>query len=340
MLTRRTMLVASTALAVIGCSGRGADDAAAGAKSDFLEVLDPAFFDLVARDVQLEQLGDGYQWSEGPAWDTKRSQLYFTDVPGNVAYVWKEGEGVKTFLDPSGVGSDNAAGFREAGANGLLIGRNGKLLVCNHGRRAVEELDIDSGERTVLVDRFEGKAFNSPNDIIEKSDGTLFFTDPPYGLEGLNESPLKEMAVNGVYRRDPDGTVARIVDDMTFPNGAALSPDERYLYVAQSDPDAPLVERFDLNGDMKGEVWFDVAPYTKGTPGLPDGMAVATSGHMFLAGPGGVLLVDPSGKCLGRIGTGSATANCTFGGDGSTLFITAQDRLLRISTKATGVGAF
>ncbi len=333
-------MAASAALAVGACSSRSLATVERKGSEEFLTAFNPSFFDLIAGDAQLEKLAEGYQWSEGPAWDARRGRLYFTDVPANVAYVWKPGEGVTTFLDPSGIARENAQGFRESGANGLLLSRSGRLLVCNHGRRSVEELDLDSGVRRVLASEFNGKAFNSPNDIIESSDGTLFFTDPPYGLEGLNNSPLKEMASNGVYRLSPDGSLARIVGDMSFPNGAALSPDERYLYVTQSDPDAPLVKRFDLRANMEGETWFDVQPFIDGYPGLPDGMAIASSGHMFLAGPGGVLVVDPSGECLGRIGTGGAAANCTFGEDGGMLFITAHDRLLRIKTKSKGIGQF
>jgi len=303
------------------------------------ESFDRSFTSLIERDQPAELLATGYRWAEGPAWDRMRQALYFTDVPANRAYVWDRQSGVRVFLDPSGIAE--AEGFREPGANGLLVSRKGQLLLCNHGRRTVESMDIVSRKRTALVNSYQGKRFNSPNDVVEASDGSLYFTDPPYGLEDLNDSPLKEMSVNGVYWRSTDGSVARIVDDMTFPNGIALSPDERFLYIAQSDPNAPLVRRYHLS-DMRQDdsPWFDARLFSVGHAGLPDGMAIATTGHVFLAGPGGVLILDPEGQCLGRISTGRATANCTFGEDGYTLFITAQDRLLRLRTKVRGVGRF
>ncbi|MEL7446343.1 MAG: SMP-30/gluconolactonase/LRE family protein [Pseudomonadota bacterium] len=298
---------------------------------------------VVDRDASVRLLSTGHWWAEGPAWDAERGRLYFTDVPRNRAYAWSQDQGGEIFMYPSGAPAESVEGMREPGANGLLLSSSGELLICNHGERAVEARSFETGQRRTLADRFEGKRFNSPNDLIEASDGTVYFTDPPYGLEGLNSSPLKEMSVNGVYRLDPDGQIIRLVDDMTFPNGVVLSPDERWLYVSQSDPDAPLVRRFELaraTGVGDGETWFDAQPFMHEVGGLPDGMAVAASGHVFLAGPGGVLVVSPAGECLGRIFTGRPSANCAFGEDGRTLFITAQDRLLAVRTKVTGLGRF
>ncbi len=297
------------------------------------------FWDLIRPDAPLDILGSGYGWSEGPTWDRARGCLYFTDVPGNTAYSWSPGGAVQTFLKPSGAAITE--GFREPGANGLWYSRTGQLIICNHGRRRVESLDLVSGKRTALVSAYGGKRFNSPNDVVEGPDGSLFFTDPPYGLEGLNKSLLKEQSVNGVYRLSPEGQITRLIDDMTFPNGIALSPDARTLYVTQSDPDAPLLREVRLDTDGKvgaSKTLFDASPLmSDDSPGLPDGLAVTTEGQIFLAGPGGVLILDSEGGLLGRILTGSATANCAFGEDGRTLFITAHDRLLRIRTRATGL---
>jgi len=301
------------------------------------------FGDVVDRTSQARLLSTGHWWAEGPAWDRERQTLYFTDVPRNVAYSWSAADGDQTFLSPSGARPEDAEGMREPGANGLLLARDGRLLICNHGKRAIEARDLETGQSNILVDRFEGRRFNSPNDIVEAGDGVIYFTDPPYGLEGLNDSPLKQMSVNGVYRLMPTGAVTRVVDDMTFPNGVVLSPDERWLYVSQSDPETPLVRRFDLKGDGgigEGEIWFDAQPFMHEVGGLPDGMAVAQSGHVFLAGPGGVLVIDPAGQCLGRIFTGRPSANCAFGEDGQTLFITAQDRVVAIRTQVAGLGRF
>jgi gluconolactonase len=302
-----------------------------------VEVFDGSVSDLIDPSEKAETLGTGYKWSEGPAWDKNSKRLYFTDVPSNKAFVWSKGKSVEVFLDPSGAALGGVKGFREPGANGLLLAYDGRLLICNHGKRALEAMNISTGERETLVSTYNGKALNSPNDVIQASGGDIYFTDPPYGLEGLNASPLKEMKANGVYHLGDQGTVRRLVDDMTFPNGIALSPDEKYLYVSQSDPEKPVIRRVDLIESGSDEVWFDAGPHMKDGPGLPDGMAVTTSGHIFATGPGGVLILNANGDLVGRINTGRATANCTFGEDGHTLFITAHDRLLSIRTKARGV---
>lgn len=349
-ITRRNLMAVSAAGGVAACTPRAlaapetasALDAA-GAEVRF-EVFDAAFEEVVDTSAPARLLSTGHWWSEGPAWDAERQTLYFTDVPRNCAYSWSKADGDGVFLSPSGVEPELAKGMREAGANGLLLSQNGELLICNHGRRAVEARDFASGERRVLTSEFEGNRFNSPNDLIEAADGTIYFTDPPYGLDGLNASPAKEMDVNGVYRLDTDGTLTRLVDDMTFPNGMALSPDERWLYVSQSDPAAPMIRRFKLGEDGSLEageaIWFDAKPYMHEVGGLPDGMAVTSKGHVMLAGPGGVLVITQDGECLGRIFTGRASANCTFGEDGKTLFITAGDRLVSVRTKVQGLGRF
>ena len=345
LVLRRTVLAGSLAMISAGCmrvDNTGLGEVESGVS---FEPFAPEFDRIVDRDASLRLLSTGHQWSEGPAWDRARQKLYFTDVPRNRAYAWSATDGEEIFLDPSGVDPAEAQDMREPGANGLLLAQSGDLLICNHGARAVQLRRFEDGERRTLVDRFEGKRFNSPNDLIQASDGTIYFTDPPYGLQGLNESPLKEMSVNGVYALSPSGNVARLVDDMTFPNGVVLSADESWLYVSQSDPDAPLIRRFAVeNGARKpgdrGEVWFDARPFMHEAGGLPDGMAVGSEGHIFLAGPGGVLVIDPEAKCLGRIATGRATANCAFGEDGRTLFITAADRVVAVRTIALGLGRF
>lgn len=333
--TRRAVLAGGTSAFLAGCAGA--------AKRAYPKEPDPIAFDVFdagfASRIDTRQsgrlLGEGYRWAEGPAWDSKRGVLYFTDVPANRAYRWSAADGVEVFLDPSGA-MGAAEGFREPGANGLLVARDGRLIICNHGDRALQAMDLQTGLRETLADTFRGKRFNSPNDVAEAADGTLYFTDPPYGLEGLDSSPLKEMALNGVYRLAPGGTLECVIEDMTFPNGVALSPGGDALYIAQSDPAAPLVRRLDLASGAQEERWFDVSPYMDGHAGLPDGMAVAANGDLFLAGPGGVLVIDRDARCLGRIATGRATANCTFGEDGRTLFITARDRLLSVRTKLPG----
>ncbi|MEM8724103.1 MAG: SMP-30/gluconolactonase/LRE family protein [Pseudomonadota bacterium] len=342
LVSRRTALSVSLATLAAGCARVAVPTGIAADHGVSFDPFEREFSDVVDSSVQPRLLSTGHRWAEGPAWDGERQRLYFTDVPGNRAFAWSQSSGVDVFLDPSGVEPERAQGMREPGANGLLLARSGGLLICNHGARAVELRDFRTGERRTLTGRFAGKKFNSPNDLIEADDGTIYFTDPPYGLSGLNASPMKELDVNGVYRLTPGGEVTRIVDDMTFPNGIVLSDDGRYLYVSQSDPDAPLIRRFTIGADGVGggEVWFDARPFMADVGGLPDGMAVGAGGHIFLAGPGGVLVIDRKAKCLGRIATGRATANCAFGEDGKTLFITAADRLVAVRNKAPGLGRF
>jgi len=302
-----------------------------------IELFDDRLHDVVDITQEAEMLSMGYQWIEGPAWDKTRGRLYFTDVPQNKAYIWTQDEGVSVFLDPSGIETTKAKGFREPGANGLLLNNDGKLIICNHGKRSVEIMDLDTLDRETLTQNFDGKRFNSPNDVIGAKDGSLYFTDPPYGLEGLNASPLKDMLVNGVYKLSKNGSVDRILDDMTFPNGIALSPDENWLYISQSDPKAPYIRRINLMDQTQDSIWFNAESYMKDGAGLPDGMAVSQEGYLFATGPMGVFIIHPSGDVLGRLNTGRACANCTFGESGSTLFITAQDRLLKIKTRHKGL---
>lgn len=327
-------LGSATLVTVSGCQQTRLPDA--------IEIYDPAARALFEVTQDVQQLADGFVWSEGPSWDRDRNCLYFTDVPSNKAYRWSAASGLEVFLDPSGVDPEQAQGMREAGANGLWFGDDGWLYLCNHGVRAVQRIRPDTQVRETLVESFGGQRFNSPNDLVRASDGSLYFTDPPYGLEGLDASPLKEMDANGVYRLAPDGQCERLFDQLSFPNGIALSPDERWLYVAQSDPAAPYIFRAELLEDGTTgqlELWYDSSEFlAAGDPGLPDGMCVSTDGTIFATGPGGVLVLSPAGDLLARIRTGRATANCAFGGEnGDVLFMTAHDRLLQLRTNAVGV---
>jgi gluconolactonase len=341
--TRRIFMLGAAGSALAACIASPQDIAKSEKQtleSDIkIDVFDARFHDVMSDTEIAETLSTGHKWLEGPAWDKKRQCLYFTDVPENKAYRWSKDKSVSIFQDPSGVAARNAEGFREPGANGLFYTKSGDLILCNHGRRAVELMNLDTFKRTLLVDSFAQKKFNSPNDVVQSLNGTLYFTDPPYGLAELNNSPLKEMSVNGVYKLTTNKGVERILSDMTFPNGIALSPDEQWLYVSQSDPDAPLIRRVNLNDPTEGSIWFDAKNYMADGPGLPDGMAVTREGLVFTSGPTGIYVIHPSGDVLGRLNTGRACANCTFGEDGSTLFITAQDRLLKIRTKVKGLYA-
>jgi gluconolactonase len=257
-------------------------------------------------------------------------------------YRWSETDGASLFLEPSGYDGPDPSAFREPGSNGLIPGPAGTILMCDHGNRAVARLDLATRRKTFVATQFEGRRFNSPNDLVLGSDGSIWFTDPPYGLAGLNASPLKEQPVNGVYRLHPDGRVELAVAGMSFPNGILLSPDERTLYVANSDPEQAVVLAFALDeGGSVGthEVFADMTEQARqGQFGLPDGMAVDKAGNLFVTGPGGVHIFSPGGAKLGSIATGTAIANCAFGEDGHTLFLASSHMLARLRTRTRGLG--
>lgn len=303
-----------------------------------IERYEPVFDQLVAKDAKIEKLAEGFKWSEGPVW--LDGGLIFSDVPENVAYRWKPGmTKAEVFLKPSGL-LTAVPGFREPGSNGLARDAQGRLLLCQHGERRVAR--YENGKFTSLADRYEGKRFNSPNDLAVRRNGEIYFTDPPYGLEGTNDSPLKEQPHNGVYRLATNGKVTLLTKSLTFPNGIGFSPDEKILYVAVSDTKATRVVAYDVKADgtlTQEKTFFDAQSLLKGgAKGLCDGLKVDRAGNVWATGPGGVLVLSPAGKLLGRINTGEATANCGWGDDGSTLYITADMFLLRLKTKTKGAG--
>jgi gluconolactonase len=302
-----------------------------------LERLDPQFDALIPPTATIERLAEGYDWSEGPVWMRAGGYLLFSDVPKNTVYSWKEGDGAREFLKPSGYTGQRARGG-EPGSNGLTVDSQGHLVLCQHGDRRVSRLDFDR-QFKVLAEFFETRRFNSPNDVTFKSNGDFYFTDPPYGLEKLNNDPDKELAFNGVYRVRPNGDITLLIKHLTFPNGIAFSPDERILYVAISDPNRPVIMAYDVqpDGTVDNErVFFDAKPLMPGRKGLPDGLKVDVAGNLFATGPGGVLVISPAGVHLGTINTGEATANCGWGDDGSVLYITADMYLCRIRTTTKG----
>ena len=306
-----------------------------------IERLDPALDALVPANARVEQLADGFDWSEGPVWRRSGGYLLFSDVPRNTIYRWREGEGLTVFLRPAGYTAPDPPG-RELGSNGLTLDPQGRLVMADHGNRVVARLDESNYTKTTLADRYEGKRLNSPNDLVYRSNGDLYFTDPPYGLKGLQDDPAKELPFSGVYRRSAAGELTLLTQELRFPNGIALSPDERTLYVANSDPDRAIWMAYDVQPDGtvgRGRVLFDATPLVRqGRKGLPDGLRVDAKGNLFATGPGGVLVITPDGRHLGTIATPQATANCAFGDDGSTLYMTSHMRLLRVRLTTTGAG--
>ncbi|EJL25201.1 gluconolactonase [Caulobacter sp. AP07] len=303
--------------------------------------LSPALDAVVAPDAAIQQLAEGFIWAEGPVWVRDGGYLLFSDVPGNVMYRWSEADGVSEFMNPSGYAGPPTDAFAEPGSNGMALDAAGDLLVCDHGNRALARVDLATRAKTILLDRYQGRRFNSPNDLAVARSGAIYFTDPTYGLKGRNASPLRELSFNGVYRRLPDGAVERLDDGLSFPNGIALSPDERRLYVSISDPEGPRLMVYDLDADGRPAakaVFFDATPLrAAGGLGLPDGMCLDSEGRLYATGPGGVLVITPEGEMIGVIETGTAIANCAFGEDGSTLFLASNHTLARVRLKTTGL---
>jgi gluconolactonase len=312
-----------------------------------IERLDPAFDDLIGRDAKLEILADGHIWTEGPVWVPRDGGfLLFSDIPRNRVYKWQEGKGESVFLEPSGY-TGAATNLKEPGSNGLLLDPEGRLVLMEHGDRRVARLDSwDSKNKTTLAHRYKDKRLNSPNDGAFKSNGDLYFTDPPYGRM-LKESkgeefPDRDLDFCGVYRLSKDGKLTLLTKELSRPNGIAFSPDEKTLYVANSDGRKAIWMAYPVKDDGtlgKGKVFFDATKWVgKERPGAPDGMKVDAKGNVFATGPGGVLVFSPDGKHLGTIATGVPTANCAWGDDGSTLYVTADKALTRIKTKTKGKG--
>jgi gluconolactonase len=302
---------------------------------------DPRFDKLVPADAKVEKLAEGHVWTEGPIWNRKENYLLFSDIPNNSIFKWQEGKGESLFLKPAGYTGAAVFAGKEPGTNGLTYDAQGRLVTCDHGDRRVARLNDDGKTKTTLIDRFEGKRLNSPNDLVYKSNGDLYFTDPPYGLPSQND-PSRELDFCGVYRLSKDGKLTLLTKEITRPNGIAFSPDEKKLYVACSDPDKAIWMVYDLKPDgalANGKVFFDATPWVKEKrPGLPDGMKVDKDGNLFATGPGGVHVFAPDGKLLGTFDTGVPTANCAFGDDGSTLYITANTALLRVKLTTKGNG--
>jgi len=306
-----------------------------------VERLDGEFDKLVGLDAKIEVLGEGFDWSEGPCWIKDGSYLLFSDIPPNKIMKWKQGEGVTLFREKVGyTGAEKFTGS-EPGTNGLATDAEGRIIACCHGDRAIKRIEKD-GKLTVLADKYEGKRFNSPNDLVFAKNGDLYFTDPPYGLPKRENDPGKELDWFGVYRLGKDGKATLLTKEMTRPNGIGLSPDGKTLYVAQSDPAAAIIKAFPVKDDGAlgaSKLVIDMTPWVKeARRGLPDGLAVDQQGNLWATGPGGVYCIAADGKVLGRLNTGEATANCKFGEDGSVLYITADMYLCRIKTRVKGVG--
>lgn len=301
--------------------------------------LDPRFDRLVPPGTSVERVAQGLTWVEGPAWDRRRNQLLFTDIPNNVVYAWDPTAGLREFLKPSGyTGSAPFPAGAEPGANGLAFDIDGRLLLCQHGDRRIARLMPD-GRLETVVERYEGKRLNSPNDVIVAPNGDLFFTDPPFGLPKQFEDPGRELGFNGVYRLARNGSLTLLTRELSAPNGLALSPSGRTLYVSNADTQRPVWMAYDLMADgsvASSRVLYDGRALVAQAAGVPDGMDIDVQGNLFAAAPGAVLVIAPDGTLLGRMDFGIAVSNTAWGEDGSVLYITASTAVYRVRLATTG----
>lgn len=301
--------------------------------------LDPRFDQLVPKDATLEKIADGFTWVEGPVWHKQGGYLLFSDIPANRVYKWKAGEGVTTFLEHSGYSGSMPFAGKEPGSNGLAVDGNGQLVLCRHGDRQIGRLEAD-GRVSTLADRYDGYRINSPNDLVFKSNGDVYFTDPPFGLPGVFEDPDKA-PVQGVYRLATDGTISRLIVEIKAPNGIAFSPDEKTLYVSDVDPKRAAWLAYEVRDDgtvSNGRVLFDATRWRSDPFFGPDGFKVDRHGNLFGARPGGISVIAPDGTLLGTIETGRPTSNVAWGEDGGTLFITGGSSVYRIKLTTSGAG--
>jgi gluconolactonase len=278
-------------------------------------------FDQLTRHAALKRLATGFQFTEGPVWRSSERDLLFSDIPADRIVQLRRDGREATFRSPSG------------NANGLTLDREHRLIACEHATRRVTRTAHD-GSLTVLADSFLGKKLNSPNDVVVKSDGSIYFTDPPYGISPEQQ----EQRIQGVYRVPPNGGPLRLVaDDFEKPNGLAFSLDERQLYI--DDSSLRHIRVFDVQPDgslSNGRMFHDL---NVSEPGAPDGMKLDLNGRLYCTGPGGVWVFDPAGHHLGTIGTPEKPANCAWGGDDwQTLFITARTSVYTIRLNTRGIG--
>ena len=306
-----------------------------------VERLDPRLDALVAPDAIPEVIASGYEWAEGTQWvgDAEAGYLIWSDVRENRAHRWSAAEGASVLVEPSGYTGAYFAG-EEPGSNRLFLDAAGNLLLCQHGDRRIARMTAPLSdprpEYETVVGFYDGKRLNSPNDVAWHSSGDLYFTDPPYGLPGGQAaSSVKELDFQGVYRfRFADSTLTLLTDEIARPNGIAFTPAEDYLLVANSQSGEPVWRRYPVLADGTlgaGEVFFDASALTPGPHGgVPDGMAMHSSGALFATGPGGVLVLSPEAEHLGTIHTGQTTANCAFSPDERTLYIAADSLIMRL----------
>jgi gluconolactonase len=295
-----------------------------------------ALDEIVPPRAMLEQVAGGFVFTEGPLW-ARAGYLLFSSPNTNVIYRWTPEGKVDVFRTKSGYAGVDIGEYTQPGSNGLTYAPAGRLTICQHGNRRIIRVE-PRGHISVLADRYNGKRLNSPNDLVYRSDGTLYFTDPPFGLPGVFEDPRKELPFSGVFCVK-DGEITLLTDELSGPNGLAFSPDERYLYIGNWDPQKKVVMRYAVNVDGtlgRGEVFYDMT-HAPGEDAI-DGVKVDQAGNLYVCGPGGIWVLSPNGKHLGTIKTPEAPHNLAWGDeDGRTLYITALTSIYRMRLTIPGL---
>lgn len=339
---RKLLIAPLFAVLVFSGCGRGSSDADTTAESSStsiatIERLDPALDEVVAENADIQVIAEGHTWTEGPLWVPMHNMLLFSDIPPNKVYKWTQAGGVEEYLFPSGYTGTEPSGRAEPGSNGLVLRNDGRLVLCQHGDRCIAvmdaPLDNPAPKFIPLVSSYEGKKLNSPNDAIFDRAGNLWFTDPPYGLPQNVDDSTKELPFQGVFRATPQGEVRLLTDTITRPNGIALTPDEQMLVVANSDPQKAVWYAYDVTPEgtiTRGRVLYDATEDAKTARGLPDGLKFDKKGNLFASGPGGVWIFNPDGKLIGKIRVTDPASNCALTPDDKVLFITNDDRVLRV----------
>lgn len=305
-----------------------------------IDVYDDDFRAIADTNCMIEILAESLEWAEGPVWVHDDKFLLCSDPKRNTIYKWSAEQGFQSFFSPSGF-TGKGRYSDEPGSNGLLINHSGELVACEHGDRRISKMNLQNGYKETIASSWDGKRFNSPNDICQSADGTYYFTDPPYGLpDRENDIKNREIGKNGVYKISTNGQVQQIISNLDKPNGIALSPDESELYVALSDSQHPYLMSYELEGGSvvgEGKILFDFGSnQLLGNDAAPDGIKVDEEGNIFMAAGEGIVVINGKGKLLGRIFTGVQTANCAFGSD-DWLYITASNYLLRIKIKTAAM---
>ncbi|SHM74727.1 gluconolactonase [Cyclobacterium lianum] len=346
---RKTLSSFLIILLMLACSSErkdlsaGGEGAAADNQENVLpltiDMADEALKDIISPEAKARIVGRDFAWTEGPLWLEEEKMLLFSEIPANKVHSWREGEGIGVYLDPAGyTGSESRGG--ELGSNGLLLDPAGKLVLCQHGDRRMARMlapiSDPAPDFETIVGAYESNPFNSPNDAVYDRQGNLYFTDPPYGLEGNMDDPAKAIPFQGVYRFGRDGRLELLLDSISRPNGIAFLPGEKELIIANSDPNKPHWYIYQLDEDGKpatGRIFQDASKLVTGEPGLPDGLKVRGDGVVFATGPGGVWVFGPSGKYLGRLKLGELTSNVALNAQGDVLFVTADSYVVMIPLK-------